>query len=178
MKYAEINKRCTEIVSEYMSKGYILNTATMESGCIDLTDGKEILRVLITRFNDWGERCTYEGVDIIVGRAGDRDQVKPNDDNDWHPLWSNHLDVLRQERFYQVGESRRGGKFYGTQQEAEAAYELRMKRYRNKRDRKAAMSPTPKMLEVARRIVKGRLGVKRVVLDDVKLVKNDDGNIF
>lgn len=180
MKYAEINKRYTEIVSEYMTAGYILNTATMtgsqgEIASVDLTDGKEILRVLITRFNDWGERCTYEGVDIIVGRAGDRDQVKPNDDNDWHTLWSNHLEVLRQERFYQVGESRRGGKFYGTQQEAEAAYELRMKRYRNKRDRKAAMPPTPKMLEVARRIVKGRLGVKRVVLDDVKLVKNDDG---
>lgn len=180
MKYAEINKRYTEIVSEYMTAGYILNTATMtgsqgEIASVDLTDGKEILRVLITRFNDWGEHCTYEGVDIIVGRAGDRDQVKPNDDNDWHTLWSNHLEVLRQERFYQVGESRRGGKFYGTQQEAEAAYELRMKRYRNKRDRKAAMPPTPKMLEVARRIVKGRLGVKRVVLDDVKLVKNDDG---
>lgn len=29
MKYAEINKRYTEIVSEYMAAGYTLNTATM-----------------------------------------------------------------------------------------------------------------------------------------------------
>ncbi len=180
MKYAEINKRYTEIVSEYMAAGYILNTATMtgsqgEIASVDLTDGKEILRVLVTRFSDWGDRCSYEGVDIIVGRAGDRDMVKPNDDNDWHTLWSNHLEVLRQERFYQVGESRRGGKFYGTQEEAEAAYEIRMKRYRNKRERKAPLTPTPRMLEVARRVVKERLGVKRVFMDDVKLAKNNDG---
>ena len=42
MKYAEINKRYTEIVSEYISKGYILNTATMagsqgEIASVDLT---------------------------------------------------------------------------------------------------------------------------------------------
>ena len=94
---------------------------------MDLTDGKEILRVLVTRFNDWGDHCTYDGIDIIVGRAGDRDMVSPHED-DVHTLWSNHLEVLRQERFYQVGESYRGGKFYGAQEDAETAYEIRMKR--------------------------------------------------
>lgn len=101
--------------------------------------------------------------------------VKPNDDNDWRTLWSNHLEVLRQERFYQVGESRRGGKFYGTQEDAETAYEIRMKRYMNKREIKAQAAPSPRMLEVARRVVKERLGVKRVITNDVKLVKNSEG---
>lgn len=180
MKYAEINKRYTEIVSEYMAAGYTLNSATMtgsqgEIASIDLTDGKEILRVLVTRFNDRGDCCTYEGVDIIVGRAGEQDMVTPNDDSNWHTLWNNHMEVVRQERFYQVGESRRGGKFYGTQEEAEAAYEARMQRYRDKRDRKTPAASSPRMLAIARRIVKERLGVKRVSMDDVKLAKNSEG---
>lgn len=180
MKYAEINKRYTEIVSEYMAAGYTLNSATMtgsqgEIASIDLTDGKEILRVLVTRFNDCGDCCTYEGVDIIVGRAGERDMVTPNDDNNWHTLWNDHMEVVRQERFYQVGESRRGGKFYGTKEEAEAAYKVRMQRYKDKRERKTPAAPSPRMLEIARRIVKERLGVKRVSMDDVKLAKNSEG---
>lgn len=58
MKYADINKRYTEIVSEYMAAGYTLNSSTMsgsqgEIASIDLTDGKAIIRVLVSRFNDW-----------------------------------------------------------------------------------------------------------------------------
>lgn len=180
MKYAEINKRYTEIVSEYISKGYILNTATMtgsqgEIASVDLTNGEEILRVVISRFNDWGDSCSYKGVEIIVGRAGERDMVSPHEDDDVHTLWNSHLEVLRQERFYQVGESYRGGKFYGTQEDAETAYEIRMKRYMNKREIKAQAAPSPRMLEVARRVVTERLGVKRVITNEVKLVKNSEG---
>ena len=70
-----------------------------------LTNGEEILRVVISRFNDWGDSCSYKGVEIIVGRAGERDMVSPHEDDDVHTLWNSHLEVLRQERFYQVGES-------------------------------------------------------------------------
>lgn len=57
MKYIDINKRFTEIVSEYIAAGYTLNTASMngsegEISKVDLTDGKEILRVLVRRFDD------------------------------------------------------------------------------------------------------------------------------
>lgn len=180
MKYAEINKRFTEIIFEYIAAGYTLNTATMtgsqgEIASVDLTDGKEVLRVLITKFNDWGDRCSYEGVEIVVGRAGDRDLIKPNDDNDWHTLWNNHLEVLRQERFFQVGESQRGGKFYGSRQEAEAAWVVRFQRYKAKRENKTLAAPSPRMLEIARRIVRDRLGVKRASMDDVEIIKNSEG---
>ena len=148
MKYADINKRYTEIISEYMDAGYTLNTATMsgsqgEIASVDLTNGKEILRVLITKFNDWGDKASFEGIDIIVGRAGDRDLIKPNDDNGWHTLWNDHLEVLRQERFYQVGDGRRSGKFYGAQDEAEVAFAVRMQRYRDKRENKAQAALPP-----------------------------------
>lgn len=143
MKYADINKRFTEIVAEYMTAGYVLNTASMtgsegEIANLDLTDGQEIIRLLVTRFNDWGDRYTYEGVDIIVGRVPKEDRVAPHEDSNWHTVWNKHLEVLRQERFFQVGESRRGGKFYGTQKEAEAAWAIRMQRHRAKRGRACA----------------------------------------
>lgn len=180
MKYADINKRYTEIISEYMAAGYTLNSSTMtgsqgETASIDLTDGKEIIRVLVSRFNDWGDNASFEGVDIIAGRADLSERITPNNDSTWGTIWNDRLQVLRKERFYQVGESRQGSKFYGTQEEAEAAYLLRFQRYKSKREIKAQAAPTEKMLEVARRVVCEKLGVKRVNNTDVKIAKNSDG---
>ena len=62
-------------------------------------------------------------------------QETPHDDSSWFTPWNNHLEQLRQERFFLVGESQRGGKFYGTQKEAEAAWAIRMRRYKAKRER-------------------------------------------
>ena len=140
MKYIDINKRFTEIVSEYIATGYTMNTATMtgsqgEIASIDLTDGKEILRVLVRRFDDCESLLSMTGVEITVGRVPEEDRVTPHDDSSWFTPWNNHLEQLRQERFFQVGESQRGGKFYGSRQEAEDAQAVRLQRYRAKRER-------------------------------------------
>ena len=50
MKYADINKRYTETVSEYLARGYTINTRTMtgsqgDYAHIDLTDGTEVVRI-------------------------------------------------------------------------------------------------------------------------------------
>jgi uncharacterized protein YeeX (DUF496 family) len=55
MKFAEINRRYTEAVAEWLAKGYTINTATMsgtqgEFAKIDLTDGKEIIRVVVAAY--------------------------------------------------------------------------------------------------------------------------------
>ena len=140
MKYVDINKRFTEIVSEYIAKGYTLNMASMngsegEISKVDLTDGKEILRVLIRRFDDCESLDSLTGVEITVGRVPEEDRVAPHDDSSWFTPWNNHLEQLRQERFFLVGESQRGGKFYGARQEAEAAQAVRLQRYRAKREK-------------------------------------------
>lgn len=137
MKYIDINKRFTEIVSEYIATGYMLNTASMngsegEISKVDLTDGKEILRVLITNFHDSECRYNLNGVEIVVGRVPEEDRVTPHDDSNWFNPWNTHLEKLRQERFFQVGENRRGGRFFGTQEDAEAAEMIRFQRFRSK----------------------------------------------
>lgn len=52
MKYIDINQRFTAKVAEYIAKGYTINTATMsgsqgEVAHVDLTDGKQVVRVLL-----------------------------------------------------------------------------------------------------------------------------------
>lgn len=88
MKYVDINKRFTEIVSEYIAEGYTLNTASMngsegEISKVDLTDGKEILRVLVRRFDDCESLFNLTGVEITVGRVPEEDRVTPHDDSSW-----------------------------------------------------------------------------------------------
>lgn len=52
MTYADINKVFTAEVNKYLERGYHFNTATMrgsqgEIAHIDLTDGAEVVRVLL-----------------------------------------------------------------------------------------------------------------------------------
>lgn len=108
MKYIDINKRFTAIVAEYMAKGYTVNTTTMggsqgEIANIDLTDGNEIIRVLVSSFHEWGD-TSLESVEITVGRPTDK--VEPNSPVDHVTIWNNRLEVITVERFYQIGEGR------------------------------------------------------------------------
>ena len=55
MTYADINKMFTAEVSKYLARGYHFNTASMsgsqgETAKVDLTNGTEIIRVLLRTF--------------------------------------------------------------------------------------------------------------------------------
>ena len=129
MKFAEINARFTQIVAEYMGKGYTINTASMagsqgEIGKVDLTNGTEIIRVLLGTFNHPctrinGRFYSFEGIELIVGRVTDK--ITPNSSSTFQTAWNEHLERLHTEGFYQIGrEKRGGGKWYGTKEEAMA----------------------------------------------------------
>ena len=93
--YADINRDFSAIVAEYIAKGYIINTGTMsgsqgEVAHVDLTDDKEIIRVvLMYNFIPWPEK-EYT---IIVGRA--RPNAVPNlRMTEADTIWNNELEVL------------------------------------------------------------------------------------
>ena len=129
MKFAEINRRYTEAVAEWLAKGYTINTATMsgtqgELAKIDLTDGKEIIRVVLGTF---GQPCTridgkyysLQGVELIVGSVTDR--ATPNVPDTWQTVWNEHLDVISREEFFEIGQRYdTHRKWYGTKAEAMA----------------------------------------------------------
>lgn len=173
MKYANINKRFTEIVAEYIGKGYTINTSTIygsqgEIAKIDLTDGKEIIRIMIKTFHDWD--VDLEGVEIIIGK--NTDNVKPNRNDTWDTVWNDHLEIIHQERFYKIG---RHGDYYGTKEEAERASNIRTERCIDRYSSKEEYEPSAKAMEIAKRIVRNKLGYKRIIDSEVKLIKNSEG---
>lgn len=173
MKYADINKRYTEIVAEYIAKGYTINTASMsgsqgERAHVDLTDGKEIIRVVLVGFHIW-KGCDLEGFKIIAGRC--TDSVKPNDHRDWNAtIWNDNLNVHHMEIFYAIGRTNNAADYYGTIEEAEQAYKIRLERY-TRRNTVTRYTPNAKAMEIAVRIVRDKLGYKRINAADVKLDK-------
>ena len=175
MRYSDINKRYTEIVAEYIGKGYTINSATMggsqgEKAKVDFTDGNEIIRVMIASFSDWS--ANLEGVEIVVGRCTETDVV-PHNGSGWNTIWNNRLEILKQERFYKVGENRRTGIFYGTADEAKAANELRLKRYIARSTGCQTVDITERAMEIAKRIIQRQFGVKRVRDTDIRVTKRD-----
>lgn len=142
MKFESINKKFTEVVAEWMAKGYYINTATMsgsqgETGKVDLTDGKEIIRILLDDFHDWDRESghrNYEGLQLIVGRVTDK--VQPNiPDRFGNTVWNNNLEILSCEKFYQIGRyNRNGQKWYGSKDEATAQQDKNWERYDSRRE--------------------------------------------
>lgn len=174
MKYVDINKRFTEIVAEYIGKGYVLNTSTMggsqgEIAKVDLTDGIEIIRIYIDSFHEWDEHT--EGLEIIVGRSQTA-WVIPNACNGHDVIWCQELEVLNSERFYQLG-SNRSGAYYGTKDEAVTAANRRHERYVNRNSGRRTVNLTAKAMEIGKRIIRREFGVKRICEADVKVFKCD-----
>lgn len=173
MKFADINKKFTEVVTEYMSKGYIINTASMsgsqgEVAKVDLTDGKEIIRIRLANFHEWGK--DIEGYEIVIGRYVEN-EVKPNSNSTWGTIWDNRLEVIESIRFYKLG--RYDEDFYGTEEEAENAAELRFARYKARHISYQTEDITDKAMAIAKKIIRREFGAKRISESDIKVTRKD-----
>lgn len=132
MKFIDINREFTAAANSYMAQGYYINAGTMggsqgEVAHIDLTNGTEIIRVLLTTFNNY---LGTEGVELIVGRV--KDDIKPNQEDRWNTVWNERLEVISNKKFYRLNNRAQDG-FYGTEEEANAAEEKRFDRYKSRR---------------------------------------------
>lgn len=179
MKYIDINKRYSEIVAEYMNKGYTINTASMsghqgEVAKIDLTNGVEIIRIRIERFFGWMDDFDNEGYEIVIGKS--TDDVKPNDNDTFSTIWDSHLEVIHSERFYKIG-TKRNSDYYGTLEEATEAASISYERRRNRETSEKKYEVNEKAMEIAERIVRNKMGFKRISKADVKIAKSRRGYI-
>ena len=124
MKFIDINREFTAAANSYMAQGYYINAGTMggsqgEVAHIDLTDGKQIVRVLLDSFTEWEDYNQLEGLKLVVGIAADN--VKPNDNQRRDVIWNNRLEVISCEKFYKLSSNRDDSVFYGTREKATAA---------------------------------------------------------
>ena len=104
MKYAEINRRFTDKVNEYLTNGYIINSTTMhgsqgEVAKVDLTNNKEIIRVMINEC--WYNHYEYKGYEIYVGRAIKGNRCI-NAYGSCNTIWNNELVEISSEKYYQA----------------------------------------------------------------------------
>ena len=178
MKFEQINRKFTEAVADLIAKGYVINTATMsgsqgEVGKVDLTDGKEIIRVVldnfgkpVVRLNDKFYRL--EGLELIVGRV--TDQVIPNSQDTWQTAWTRNLEVLSSEVFYEIGRQHRdGSKWYGTREQAIDQQNKEAERYRARyTEKKQEFSETAR--EVVLPFIRRQPKCKSVRLSEIEKV--------
>ena len=133
MKFEQINRRFTEKVADLLSQGYIMNATTMggsqgEIAKVDLTDGKKIIRVMLSTEHDWeriGDRFyTFDKVILTIGTNTDKVRIHGSD-RFCDTIWNQHLADITTEEFYQIG---RRGNWYGTKEEAVAQQDKAMER--------------------------------------------------
>lgn len=105
MKMENINKVYTEIISDYISKGYWFYTKTMaghqgEIAKIDLTNGKHIIRIRI----DKKYKSRIEGVENLwLGTDVLRIVIVEYDNFRTETLWNDDGTVINEVKWYQVG---------------------------------------------------------------------------
>lgn len=175
MKIADINRKYTEIVSDYIRRGYTINPGTMsgsqgEVAHTDLTNGNEIVRVLIDSFIDF-DGTALDGYEIIVGIS--TDYVEPNAYG-YDTIWNNRLNVVDRHKFYSVTNEK---SFFGTKEDAQKARDKRRERRLAKLDANKTVHFTGKALKIAESVVKRNLGIKNVSKSKLGIFKTfENGN--
>ncbi len=176
MTYADINKMFTAEVSKYLALGYHFNTSTMnasegELGKVDLTDGKEVVRVLLRTFSkDWDKR----GVELIVGRVAEKEEVRPDVAYSRNSIWNGRLEQISNQRFYEVNGYGDPDKFYGTEADAEAVSKVRMRRYAQRPNRQNKDMTSARTIKIAVPFIRRKLGIKNVDKKRVEVFRTPD----
>lgn len=171
MKFIDINREFTAAASSYMAQGYYINAGTMaEARARSLTSTSPTAP---RSSGCCSPRSTTtsgtEGVELIVGRV--KDDIKPNQEDRWSTVWNERLEVISSKKFYRLNNRAQDG-FYGTEEEANAAEEKRFDRYKSRRSNDSAVDVTTKAAPMVKRYVHEKFGVRRVKMDDIKVVKH------
>lgn len=177
MKFADINKVFTAEVNKYLERGYHFNAATMrgsqgEIAHIDLTDGAEVVRVLLRTFTEGWDK---QGVELIVGRVPEKERVSPDgDENHADTIWDDRLERIDTQRYYEVNGYGDYRKFYGTEADAEAANKARMRHYAQRPDRRNKDMTNAKTIKIAVPFIRRKLGIKNVDKKRIEVFRTPD----
>ena len=130
MNRTNIEKDFTKTIQDYLSKGYYIHMNTM-SGCqgeiakVDLTNGKEVIRIFLDSNYKWDDELHYsfDSIVLTIGRCTDKLYNSRLD-----TIWNQNLDIISQTIYYEIGSDH---KYYGTKEEAIKAKEIHRKRMRS-----------------------------------------------
>ena len=116
MKFTEINAIFSEKVAKYLNEGYVLHPYTMaghqgEIAKVDLTNGKEIIRVWLDTVN-CDSYHFRQGIALTVGRSTNERLLNPRNYRWSDTLWNNDCEVVEQRVFWQMVREYREVDFY------------------------------------------------------------------
>ena len=125
----DIEKIYTDTIIEYVNKGYRINSSTMsgsqgEIAKVDLTNDKEIIRIMLNHGTNFGERYWVDYIKLTVGRNTDKLRGSYMD-----IIWNEHLEIISEISFYKIGHN---GDYYGTKEEAIEAMKKSYDRIKNR----------------------------------------------
>lgn len=165
MKRTEIDARFTQEVVSYIAMGYTVNTETMrgsqgEIAKVDLVKGNDFIRVLLQEASD--VRLYSDKIQLVVGRIPESKWK-----NGW-TVWNSDMDVIRVEEWYRANPYRLGN-YYFSKEEAEAASELRQKRWENRIDPTVEFN-LEKAAPIVKPFVNRQKGCKSARLANIKRV--------
>lgn len=110
----EIDRLFTEKVKAYLSKGYEIHTGTMngsqgEIAKVDLTNGDEVIRILLEH------AFSLKGNPVAVKVGRNTGSLRGST---WDSIWNHKLEVLEEATFYKIADN-----YYVAPEEYEAIYE-------------------------------------------------------
>lgn len=148
----KIGQRYTEVVAEWIAKGYIIDLTFARSGGeiskLDMTNGAEFVQVMVDSFEEWERNLT--GVEIVVSKRADSNSP---------------FKTVSVERFYRVGENQRAGVYFGSAEEAKAATIIRRKRALARDCDIEEKDMTAQAMDIAKRIIRRKFGVTRRITE-------------
>jgi hypothetical protein len=176
MTYADINKMFTAEVSKYLARGYHFNTASMsgsqgETAKVDLTNGTEIIRVLLRTFSEGWDK---QGTELFVGRVTEKENVRRDVAYCVNTIWNNRLEPVSSQRFYEVNGYGDSNKFYGTEADAEAVSKVRMRRYAQCPSRQNKDMTNAQTIKIAVPFIRRKLGIKNVDKKRIEVFRTPD----
>lgn len=186
MKYAEINRRVTEIVADYILKGYSINTSTMsgtqgEVASIDLTAGESVIRITINRFF-FKDGLYNDGFEIVVGKAEESIRANQPAGTKYETIWNDRLDIIHHEEFYEVGKIHGCPAWFGNRDEAVAASNVRVHRYALNSYEPVSKDSLPGYAtKIAERYIRRVTGIKRPNPEKINVrhaIRRDDGHVY
>ena len=155
MNKDDISRIYTSKIAELLFAGYQINPWTMsgsqgEIAKVDLTNGSEIIRVLIEKSYEFS---IGEIVTITIGRVVEQGRLT---------IWNNHLEVCSQIKFAQIAEN-----YYTTYDEAVKIGEKRAQRLCN-----CVNWPSSELNDAYKRIawrwIRRKPGMKRCRFRDIE----------
>lgn len=113
----DVNKEFTNIVNGYLNKGFTISATTMsgtqgEHAKVDLTDGKDVVRVMINNRDRWARGDYLYGLEITAALFKGRCN---NNFDTFNTLWNSKGEVIKTVTFYEIGQDKHGYRRYTRQ---------------------------------------------------------------